>query len=165
MSLWTLSPAELVAELSRPAPIRQPCVAVVAVPTPEQIKAARAVLRAARPTRMTFRGWEDFQPALSFACELAQQAYGRQWYLNPEACLKARVPTAWVSCPLDLRSSVSSRDINVPVARFWRGARLPVGLEYAPIGPLAAGNVVPLRPRLTGPVLELLPCEWGEAAD
>ena len=169
MSLWTLTPAELVAELSRPAPARQACVAV-AGPTQQQIKAARAVLKAARPRRMTFRGWADFQPAYSFACWAASGAGADpQWYLRPDTCLKARVPAAWVSCPLERRASVSPRDINFPAARFWHGGRLPVGPDYAPlmVG-RAAQNVTVWRPREPAPAFNLEPCEWvemGEAAD
>jgi hypothetical protein len=114
-----------------------------------------AAHRAATP-RLTFSGWDDFAPAWGFACALAQERFGRQWYLNPMACRKARVPLAWVSCRLSLRSSVSPRDMNMPNAQFWEGGRLPVGPDYAPVAALARCNSVAVwKPQAAAPAFDL----------
>ena len=92
----------------------------------QTIKATKA-----RASAKSFKAWADFTPALMAARKAAVAALGERWHLVPGASVWARVPTAWVSCKVFARSSVTPRDIRMPAAKFWPAGALPIGAEYA----------------------------------
>lgn len=108
-------------------------------------RAFRAVATARRPAKpkriaadKTFRDYDDFSPAFAASRALAREAGGPRWYLNPDLCLKARLPIVWANCKIlnGTATKHGPRDVNFPVARFWPGETLPVGPEYVAIGPI-----------------------------
>lgn len=162
--LWTMTGAELATTLAQPAtrPVER-------VPSAADVKAAKAIIAAhkaaTRQPATTFRGFDDFMPAFTFARLACRLANGPRWYLNPSACLKARLPAAWVRWHGLAVSGTSPRDVNFPVARYWEGGVLPIGPEYAPLVEATDSRVVLWKPRKPAPVLELLPVEWDHVAD
>jgi hypothetical protein len=104
-------------------------------------KAAEVARRPAKPKllgqRRTFAGYDDFMPAFYAAREAVACRAGRQWYLNPDVAMKARVPAAWVACRVSRGTINGPRDVNFPRAEFWPEGVLPVGPEYAEFGPIA----------------------------
>lgn len=94
-------------------------------------------------TRPSYKGHADFQAAHTLAKYAAAFELGLHWKLVPGASVRARLPAAWVRCPISaggsgingsgrgrvLRYSKSARDIRLPAACFWEDG-LPVGPEY-----------------------------------
>ena len=171
-SIWAMSGADLSAALAHRAPAPQavviayPGASASLQPILETIaslsrrdqaalmRAFRSAEQAAKPKRLTggntFRAWADFTPALTTARMAAIAVFGAQWYLNPDLCIKGRVPAAWASCKVHGRTSVCHRDMNIPTAQFWPGGTLPVGPDYAEpyaIDPSADVRETPARQR------------------
>ncbi len=170
-SLWAMTGADLSAALAHPAPAPLAVVAYPGASTSLQpilatianlsrrdqsalMRAFRSAEQSAKPKRLTggntYRGRDDFTPALDAARLAAIEAFGRQWYLNPGMSVKARVPAAWASCKVHGRTSTCHRDMNFPTAQFWPGGALPVGRDYAE--PLAIDPTADIR--IIGPARE-----------
>jgi hypothetical protein len=121
----------------------------------------------------SFRGYDDFAPALTAARTLAKVAAAEagddRWYLNQDLCVKARIPGGWANAKgRNGRVIHGPRDLNFPRAQFWPNAMLPTGLEYeerSPIDPsgdvrITAANRLAKRaafvaeyPEWAGPIL------------
>ena len=91
--------------------------------------------------RNTFKTAEEFFSAFNDARNRCRSEFGEKWYLNPCACLKARVPNSWISLKGQMGTWTSPRDVNFPVARFWSTNTLPIGPEYAEFGPLEKNDI------------------------
>jgi hypothetical protein len=124
------APAPELVETTAPraAPI-ETAVSAEIVPLPVARKRGRPA--GSKKAGATFRGFDDFVPAFNAARYAAIAMHGENWWLRPEACLKARLPRAWAKCVGKYHSSKGLRDVNFPVARFWPNGMLPAGPEYA----------------------------------
>lgn len=89
------------------------------------------VIRMKRRTAPTFKGYDDWTPAVQAAKQAACDELGELWAIKPGASILATVPAAWVSCKVFGRVSHSPRDMRLPAARFWPDGLLPRGPEYA----------------------------------
>jgi hypothetical protein len=105
-------------------------------------------------TRYTFKGYADFQAAYLIAKQAALRVCGERWYLDPQACIKARVPPSWVSCVILGRPSRTPRDLNFPAAEFWPRGALPYGPQYAE-PPAALRPLFTLTSLVSGKTVEL----------
>lgn len=176
MNIWTMSGAELSREISQPAPIT---VLRGNGGLADQIMALSpgdraALLRMLKPEVKRIGGGSSFKDAYSFfvafnaAREACRAVHGAAWYLDVSACLKARVPAAWVALRGEQGIWRSPRDVNFPRGEFWPGGVLPVGPEYAEHGPVAkVGGAQVKRRRAVAFVLEAPPdgeMETREAA-
>jgi len=88
-------------------------------------------IRARKPTRPVFKGYDDFCPAVVTAKNAAAAELGLHWHLVAGASVLATLPAAWVACKVFGRTSKSPRDVRLPAARFWANGLLPVGPDYA----------------------------------
>lgn len=168
MSIFAMTGAELASEIGRPAP-----VAVIEVPrlasVLEQIAALGeadqaallAAFKVATKPAARISGGKSYRDAESFfvdfnaAREACAARWGREWYLNPKASLKARVPGVWVALKGEMGTWRSPRDVNCPRAEYWPGGVLPIGPEYAEHARLATNDV--LAAARWGKALELVP--------
>ena len=98
----------------------------------QTVKAKRAAKApAVKALVASFKGYDDFAPALDAAKAAARAALGNRWDLVLGATAIARVPAAWTRCKVYGRTSTGPRDMRLPVAEFWPSGVLPVGPEYA----------------------------------
>lgn len=84
-----------------------------------------------RKASPSFKGYDDFVPAYNAARAAIAAELGENWHLAPGAYRWARVPVAWVRCPVYGRVSTAPRDMRIPVARFWPSGEMPIGPDYA----------------------------------
>lgn len=163
MSIWDMDGAALSREIDQPAPVTVLrgghnagmagiVASIAALPATEREELLRAIVAAMKPEPKriggsSFRTAEEFFPMFNAAREACQAAHGVDWYLEPSASLKARVPAAWVALRGEMGTWRSPRDVNFPRAEFWPGGVLPVGPEYAEHGPVARGEIRPASVR------------------
>jgi hypothetical protein len=125
VSLWNLPPDQMKARLAQ---LASAAPSAEVIPFPSRAVTVRPRTKA---PRFTFRGFDDFMPALRAARQNVIRYGGERWYLNPALCIKARVPAAWVRWKGLTASGTSPRDLNFPLGPYWPGGALPFGPEYA----------------------------------
>lgn len=113
-----------------------------------------------RRQRNSFRGFDDFMPALRVARETAAAAAGPRWWMSPDHSIWARVPAAWVHWKGLSISGTSPRDLHFPMGRYWLGGALPMGPEYA--APISVAQFAKPPPRRQ---LTIVASEWELLAD
>lgn len=136
------------------APVLQSIAALSRADQAELLRAFRAADKAAKPKRIgggnTFQGFDDFQPAFMGARLRAIEAFGPQWYLNPDLALYAQIPGGWANCKIFSGTKRGPRDVHFPRAQFWPGGTLPVGPVYADYYAIDPSGDI----RITGPARE-----------